>query len=368
MNPRRRRHEDLARSMTTIGCALLTLAWVAFLSGVETSVWRMPAAEAAEAGAAGDEVVVISEEVSTPSEPVEIFTSATTVSGVDGSGFPLLDEGLASGTAIEGMEPLNIFADPTLAQRILTRRGRPPFQYDAKGRKDPMILPWVLKEKLSTEFIAQARVYIKRAESTTDRKSRNAQYELAIKELDRVLEIDPTGRYAADARTLKQQIQEKLGPDGGPGTVGPEVLPPWVVANTKGIEADRSSKQDHVVLIGENRLHVGDTVPEHPDVKVVEIRPPDEVLFATKDYPRVRLIPTVPELDPWIVTNTKAVVFDNSPDRKHLALVGDNLLATGDAVPQFQNVKIVEITRDVVVFELEGVRIPVNVQVEVKQQ
>jgi hypothetical protein len=83
--------------------------------------------------------------------------------------------------------------------------------------------------------------------------------------------------------------------------------------------------------------------------------------------------PPPPKPPEWVVLNTKAIIFDQSPEKKHIALVGDNMLKVNDTVPRYPAVKIVEIQRDVVVYEFQyeanrTLRFPVNVQVEVKME
>jgi len=234
----------------------------------------------------------------TEPEPLVMETSATVESII--GGFLPVESGQAPLREMDETPALNIFADPTIVKRILY--GRKPFRYNAKGRPDPMIIPWVRVEVLSTEHIAQARQYLKEAETLTDPEARKKRYMLAIEELDRVIQMNPTSKYGKEARALRNQVR----------------------------------------------------------ALITKIPPPGATPTPVKTKP--------PELPPWVVANTKAIIYDQSPKHNHLVLVGDSVLRLGDTVPKYPGVKLVEINRDSVVYEFKGIRIPVIVEVPIKQE
>lgn len=166
---------------------------------------------------------------------------------------------------------------PSVVQSIIF--GSRKFEYDAKGRSDPMIVPWVLVEILSTEHIAQAKAYLKEADELTSPGARKKRYMDAIAECDEVLKLNAESKYGKDAAELKGQITALLDQLENPvGPITPRIIlpskakfPQWVVINTKAVIYDQTGRGNHVVLVGDSMLSVGDKVPKYEDVRVVEI-------------------------------------------------------------------------------------------------
>ena len=206
---------------------------------------------------------------------VTIETSPTAPLAIEGGLLPI-DTGVTPIHEVDEAVALNIFADPAVAQKLLF--GRKPFVYDAKGRPDPMIVPWIRAEIIGTEHLNQALVYVREAEASTDVETKRSKYIQALEELDQVVKADPTAVLGKNAQTQIDKIRvamEKIPPAGvvvTPTPTKPPELPAWIVANTRGIVFDQSPKQDHRVLVGDDLLRAGGTVPKFPNVKVVEIK------------------------------------------------------------------------------------------------
>ncbi|KPL12985.1 hypothetical protein AMJ85_00655 [candidate division BRC1 bacterium SM23_51] len=294
MTARRRSRQPTTSAVTGILFLLLAL-WGAYPLGYE------PRAQEAPAPVISSEVLEIADEETTVLQPVVIETTAS--AEVTGVGFLPVESAPMPLREIDESGPLNIFADPELVKKLLFGRvGRSPFQYDARGQPDPMIIPWVRVEILNTEHIAQAQIYLKEAEQLMEPDAKKKRYAMAIRELDSVTKMDPTGRYGKEAQALQKKIREMMDKIPPPGATPTPVV----------------------------------TKP--------------------------------PELPPWVVTNTKAVLYDQSPDHNHMILIGDDLLQLGDVVPKFPSVKIVDVNRDSVIYEFQGTRISVTMQVELKQE
>jgi hypothetical protein len=71
------------------------------------------------------------------------------------------------------------------------------------------------------------------------------------------------------------------------------------------------------------------------------------------------------DLPKWIIINTRAVIYDQSGENDHKVLLGDDVLGIGEAVPKYPDVKVVEVTRDTVVYEYDGERYPVKVEIPI---
>jgi len=173
----------------------------------------------------------------------------------------------------EHLSPFN-----KLLPEIITRflRDRNSFIYDPRGLPDPMIIPWIRAEILNSEHIAQALEYLREAESTVERETKRRLLEQAMQEVEGVVKDDPTSKYGHEAQALKEKIHTMMEGLEATTTVGPVGPPPprppeWVVLNTKAVVIDQSSRKAHTALVGDSMLHVGDTVPKYPDVRIVGI-------------------------------------------------------------------------------------------------
>jgi len=367
-------------SLTRFVCALIAGLGLVQLLGIE-SPWvgmREPAAQDAAAPAdapettpgASSAVIAPGDESSTEIVSAEGQTSPT-VEPTEPATFPWAD--YPTSAALLDLEPLNIFRDG-LSDRLLTRRNRKPFEYDAKGRPDPMILPWVMNELLIKAYRERAERYIKQALEALKPAERNRLLGLAEKELDRIIEIDPSTREGQDAVNRKAEVLKFMREE-KKGSI--ELLPRFIRENTIGIEL-----AERIAIIGGQRVPVGQFVPGYetektgPDgkttvtVKVLGIKadPRDTVTYEITGGTQIDIEAIKPELPPWVISNTKAVIFDGSAQGNHLALVGDNLLKVNDVIPQYGEVKIADITRDRVIYEIQGVRIAVDVKVEVREE
>jgi len=202
-----------------------------------------------------------------------IETSPTAPASLVGGFMPIETE--TTLREIDESAPINIFSDPAVAAKLLV--GRKPFLYDAKGRFDPMVIPWIRQEILNTELISEAQKYMQDADALTDPEAKKARYLLAIQELDRVIKADPTSSYGKRAQVLKDKIRALIeqmplaGATPTPVVTKRPELPPWVASNTRAILYDASPKHASVVLVGDDMLRVGGTVPKYPEVKIVEI-------------------------------------------------------------------------------------------------
>jgi hypothetical protein len=201
-------------------------------------------------------------------------TSPTVPPAIEGPLLPI-ETGVAPVREIDEGAALNIFADPAVAQKLLF--GGKKFLYDAKGRPDPMVIPWVRTEIVLRERINQAQAYIKKADGAQDVETKRSLYIQALEEFDQVVKADPTSILGKDARVQSEKIRallDKLPPKGvvlTPTPTKPPELPPWIPANTKAILFDQSPKHDHRVLVGDEVLRVGSAVSKYPEAKIIEI-------------------------------------------------------------------------------------------------
>jgi hypothetical protein len=164
---------------------------------------------------------------------------------------------------------------PDVVRSVLS--GPDQFKYDPHNRPDPMIVPWVRLEVLSSEHLAQARAYLNEADEMTSRTAKMQRYQKAKRECEEVLRINQGSKFAEDAQALRDKIQELInGIDdvrGGPVIARQPTakFPEWVVINTKAVIYDQTGGSDHIALVGDDMLTIGDEVPKYPEVKVVDI-------------------------------------------------------------------------------------------------
>ncbi len=204
---------------------------------------------------------------------VAVTETSPTAAALEGGIIPIEDEGSPS-REMDETAPVNIFADPAIVAKLLVPRK--VFLYDAKGRRDPMIIDWIRTEIVNSELMAQAQTYIAEATQTTDPEARKARYLLAIQELDRVIKTDPTSHQGKQAQAMKDKVRALIDQTTRAAQKSAEVtkppeLPPFVPANTRAIVLDQSPRHNHLVLVADDLLRVGDVVPKYPEVKVVEI-------------------------------------------------------------------------------------------------
>ncbi|MCX8036523.1 MAG: hypothetical protein N3D11_05610 [Candidatus Sumerlaeia bacterium] len=200
-------------------------------------------------------------------------TSPTAAAAFEGGIIPIEDMG-GPLREMDETAPINIFADPAVVAKLLVPRK--VFLYDAKGRRDPMIIDWIRMEIVNSELLAQAQTYIAEATQTTDPEARKARYLLAIQELDRVIKTDPTSHQGKQAQAMKDKVRALIDQTTQATLKAKEVtkppeLPPYVPANTRAIVLDQSPRNNHLVLIGDDLLRVGEVVPKYPEVKIAEI-------------------------------------------------------------------------------------------------
>jgi hypothetical protein len=72
-------------------------------------------------------------------------------------------------------------------------------------------------------------------------------------------------------------------------------------------------------------------------------------------------VEVVIELPAWVSENTKGVIAGDGGSAS-ICLVGDSLLKAGDVVPSYPNVRVVEITKEKVVYEISDQRFEVKVK------
>jgi hypothetical protein len=271
MTPRRRWQQGM-NAVAARAVAVLSLAFFLMVFGRESVAEGTPPAPPTEAVQPLGGGTVTAGPPTTGPTVATIETTPTIPSTVEG--FLPIDSGPVPTREVDEGAALNIFADPAVAKKLLF--GRKVFVYDPKGRPDPMVVPWIRTEIIGTELINQALAYIKQAEASTDLETKRTRYMEAQKELDQVVKADPTSVMGKNAQDLIEKVRKIIPPPEKPGTVTPTPtprieFPPWVRANTKGIVIDRSPKQENRVLVGDDMLKVGSTVPKFPGVKIIEI-------------------------------------------------------------------------------------------------
>jgi len=117
-------------------------------------------------------------------------------------------------------------------------------------------------------------------------------------------------------------------------------------------ELDQVLKADPTSALGRN----AQTLAEKIRAEMDKLPPP-----GTPDKP---VATKPPELPQWVSANTRAIVYDRSPQHNHMVLVGDDMLRINRIVPKFPDVKVVEINRDSVVYEYLKMRFTIKVELE----
>lgn len=159
-------------------------------------------------------------------------------------------------------EPLlatNLFKRPEILQLL---GDAPRFIYNPLERPDPMVVPWVRRAAIYKELSALAE------KMTADKK-----FDEAVVLYQRILALNDE-RYNGIARAKLVAIAELQNAsalaalNATRATEPPVVLPAWVQDNTTGVII---SRERDMCLVGNYMLHVGDSVPDYPDVKVATI-------------------------------------------------------------------------------------------------
>jgi len=153
------------------------------------------------------------------------------------------------------------------------------FKYDAKGKPDPMLVPWSRLKIMLDEYLAIAEESVKSGDTERAKKAYIMAYRLLNTTVDpwvsSIKGLDPLReKVMAGLRSLRVDVT-KIG--FGAGVVPASVeLPQWVRDNVSGVVY---SANDPVCLIGSFTLHQGQLVPNQPvDVTVKKIEE-DKVYF-----------------------------------------------------------------------------------------
>lgn len=91
------------------------------------------------------------------------------------------------------------------------------------------------------------------------------------------------------------------------------------------------------------------------------------VLFIeTDDQPGIQVTgpprERAPELPPWVINNTRGIIYDLEQPDNSLALVGDFIISPGGEVDSFPAVRILEIRPEQVIFEYQETQFVIPVQ------
>lgn len=171
--------------------------------------------------------------------------------------------------------PKSVFEGKDL-EKIFSNK--PRFIYYPEG-VDPMIIPWVRERIVAEERFAEAMV----AKANKDWEKARA----ILKDiLDKYSTTDEANKVPQALVGIDQAEALAKGaivdPETPPGESPDQQLPPWIAKNTSGVLI----RDEPVVIIGNDFLKVGDTVPRYSSVRVKEISP-SEVIFVyqEKDFP-----------------------------------------------------------------------------------
>ena len=159
-------------------------------------------------------------------------------------------------------EPRILFSSEQEIRRLLGKS--PIFVYNAKNRRDPMIVPWIQNEVIAAELIETA-TKLKNQDKLTEARSKLMQ----------VISQYPKTKQVGKARKLLQEVNLLI--TSPRSMTGQRIeFPLWIKENTKGLIWDAKSG-DHVALVGEYILKQGEQVPNF-DVTVQEIQK-DRVIY-----------------------------------------------------------------------------------------
>lgn len=170
----------------------------------------------------------------------------------------------------EALLATNLFKRPEILQLL---GDAPRFIYNPRERPDPMVVPWVRR----------AAIY-KELSSLAEKLASEKKFDAAVVLYQRILALNDE-RYNGIARAKLVAIAEMqnasaLAALNATRTMEPPVvLPAWVQDNTTGVII---SRERDMCLVGNYMLHVGDAVPDYPDVKVATIAP-SKVVYIIKN-------------------------------------------------------------------------------------
>lgn len=192
-------------------------------------------------------------------------TSATAAAAIgaalDGKN-PELAKTLDLGHESEETEALlatNLFKKPDILRLL---GNNPRFVYNPQERTDPMVVPWVRRAAIFKELSAQA-----------DKLMADKKFDQAVVLYQRILQLNDQ-RFTPIAHAKLVAIAEQQNAaalallNSAKTAEPPVVLPPWVQDNTTGVIISRDR---NMCLVGNYMLHIGDSVPDFPDVKVAAI-------------------------------------------------------------------------------------------------
>ncbi|MCE5228110.1 hypothetical protein LLG95_00755 [bacterium] len=160
---------------------------------------------------------------------------------------------------------VNLFNNPEIRKLL---GDNPRFIYDTAGKSDPMVVPWVRRAAIFKELMARA-----------DQQIIDGKLDDALATYKKVLDMRDQRFVAAvqlklsELAKLKQVDAAKLAnAQAASGVVETVELPTWVQENTTGVlfEKDRG-RGNNLCLVGEYMLHVGEALPNYPEVTVAAI-------------------------------------------------------------------------------------------------
>jgi hypothetical protein len=170
----------------------------------------------------------------------------------------------------------SLFDSQETIDRIFSKT-KPPFIYFPEG-VDPMIIPWVRDRIMAQERFEEATV-----------ATANKDFDKAIEILKVIREKFPNTEEGQKAPSEMEKVQllKKAAavPPDERGNTTPVIdaasLPEWVRKNTSAIMLGNSP----VVLVGNDFLRSGDSVPRYPSVRVKEIGESEVVyVYQNKEF------------------------------------------------------------------------------------
>lgn len=150
----------------------------------------------------------------------------------------------------------DLFTD---AEALRMLGDNPRFVYASISAPDPMIFPPVRNAAMYTELTYDAEALIEAGE-----------FGKAVRLYKMVLDLgDP--RYSAEMRNEIAKLNAEIGATAvvlEASDLDDVQLPTWISENTNGV---LYAKDDPMCLIGDFLLHVGDELPNYPQVKVTRV-------------------------------------------------------------------------------------------------
>lgn len=161
---------------------------------------------------------------------------------------------------------------------------KPRFIYFPEG-VDPMVIPWVRARTIAEELFQEATVaaanqdYDKAKDVLRGIREEYPETPTAAnvpKELERINRLQEEKRLAELRERQQNMTRGEIVPDRAPEPEKTEVVfPDWVTKNTTGVMLS----DQPTVIVGNDFLAVGDSVPRYPTVRVKSITP-SEVVFS----------------------------------------------------------------------------------------